>query len=77
MPDAVKGNDDGQAFFGLLEGSLTTQAGEPVERDDTAQVALDVIGIIKTHLIDRPVIVIGNVVVLMYLPIFELAGSIQ
>ena len=49
VPDAVKGNDDGQAFFGLLEGSLTTQAGEPVERDDTAQVALDVIGIIKTH----------------------------
>ena len=49
VPDAIKGNDDGQAFFGLLDGSLTTQAGEPVEREDAAQVALDIIGIIKAH----------------------------
>jgi type I restriction enzyme R subunit len=49
VPDAIKGNDDGQAFFGLLDGSLTKQAGEPVEREDAAQVALDIIGIIKAH----------------------------
>lgn len=49
VPDAIKGNDDGQAFFGLLDGSLKTQAGEQVEREDAAQVALDIIGIIRAH----------------------------
>src|SRR5690606_11084059 len=38
VPDAVKGNDEGQACFGLLDGSLTKQASDPVEREPTAQV---------------------------------------
>lgn len=49
VPNAVKGDDDGQAFFGLLEGRLMSQAGEAVEREETAQVALDIIDIIKAH----------------------------
>jgi type I restriction enzyme R subunit len=49
VPNVVKGDDDGQAFFGLLEGRLTTQAGETVERGEAAQVALDIIDIIKAH----------------------------
>ena len=49
VPDAVKGNDDGQAFFGLLDGRLASEDGEAIGQDAAAQVALDIIGIIKAH----------------------------
>ncbi|WP_372501005.1 HsdR family type I site-specific deoxyribonuclease (plasmid) [Tistrella mobilis] len=49
MPVAIRGNDDGQAFFGILEGSLMTQAGDPVGADDLADIALAIIDIIRMH----------------------------
>lgn len=49
MPAAVQGDDDGQAFYGLLSGKLTTASGEPVSPDQTATIALTVIDIIKQH----------------------------
>lgn len=49
VPDAVKGDDDGQAFFGLLDGHLSGADGEAIDQDSVAQVALDIIAIIKGH----------------------------
>lgn len=49
MPDAIKGNDDGQAFFGILEDVLVTGDGQPIDKDDTAAIALAIIDIIKAH----------------------------
>ncbi|TVR77870.1 MAG: type I restriction endonuclease subunit R, partial [Rhodospirillales bacterium] len=49
VPDPVKGNDDGQAFFGILDGALIDKGGEPVDQAETARIALDIIEIIKEH----------------------------
>jgi len=49
VPDAVKGDDDGQAFFGLLDGQLSSEAGEAIDQDTAAQVAIDIIAIVKAH----------------------------
>ena len=49
VPDAIKGNDDGQAFFGILEGVLATDDGKPVASDEVAAIALTIIDIIKSH----------------------------
>lgn len=49
VPDAIKGNDDGQAFFGIIEGVLTTNDGKAIEADEVACVALTIIDIIKAH----------------------------
>ncbi|CAA6603846.1 Type I site-specific deoxyribonuclease, HsdR family [Rhodospirillaceae bacterium LM-1] len=49
MPDAIKGNDDGQAFFGILEGALVTRDGAPIDKEEAATIALTVIDIIKAH----------------------------
>lgn len=49
MPDAIKGNDDGQAFFGILEDVLVTGDGQPIDKDETAAIALAIIDIIKAH----------------------------
>lgn len=49
VPDAVKGDDDGQAFFGLLDGRLSSEDGEEIGQDTAAQVALDIIAIVKAH----------------------------
>ncbi|NKE74477.1 type I restriction endonuclease subunit R [Ochrobactrum intermedium] len=49
VPDAIKGNDDGQAFFGILEGALATDDGKPIEGDEVAAIALTIIDIIKSH----------------------------
>ena len=49
VPDAIKGNDDGQAFFGILEGVMRTYDGRPVEADEVATIALTIIDIIKSH----------------------------
>ncbi|MDR6513354.1 type I restriction enzyme R subunit [Novosphingobium capsulatum] len=49
VPDAVKGDDDGQAFFGLLDGQLSSEAGETIDQDTAAQVAIDIIAIVKAH----------------------------
>ncbi|MDP2738791.1 MAG: DUF3387 domain-containing protein [Pseudorhodobacter sp.] len=49
VPDAIKGNDDGQAFFGILEGALAADDGKPIEADEVAAIALRIIDIIKSH----------------------------
>ncbi len=49
VPDAIKGNDDGQAFFGILEGALATADGNPVESNEVATIALTIVDIIKAH----------------------------
>ncbi|MDO8604942.1 MAG: hypothetical protein Q7R40_00265 [Phaeospirillum sp.] len=49
MPDAIKGNDDGQAFFGILEDVLVKGDGQPVDKNETAAIALAIIDIIKAH----------------------------
>ena len=49
VPDAIKGNDDGQAFFGILEGVLATDDGNPIVADEVAAIALTIIDIIKSH----------------------------
>ena len=41
VPDAIKGNDDGQAFFGILEGTLARADGKPIGPDEVADIALD------------------------------------
>lgn len=49
MPAAVESDEDGQAFYGLLSGTLMKAGGEPVDADRTAAIALAVIEIIKQH----------------------------
>ena len=49
VPDAINGNDDGQAFFGILEGTLARANGKPIGADEVADIALTIIGIIKDH----------------------------
>lgn len=49
VPDVVKGDDDGQAFFGLLDGQLSSEAGEAIDQDTAAQVAIDIIAIVRAH----------------------------
>ena len=47
VPDALRGNDDGMAFFGIFEDALPGPGGVPLEGDEVAEVALEVIGIIE------------------------------
>lgn len=49
VPDPIKGNDDGQAFYGILQGALVGSNGQPVGEVETAEIALAIIDIIKAH----------------------------
>jgi len=49
VPDPVKGNDDGQAFYGILNGVFVGFDGQPVDRAETANIALAIIQIIRAH----------------------------
>src|SRR3546814_15034895 len=51
VPAALKGNDDGQAFYGILDGTLVIKDGEPVAFEETADIALKIIEIIKARYI--------------------------
>lgn len=51
VPQSIRGNEDAQAFYGVLDVQLTTKDGAQVSGDDTALIALDLVEIIKTHLI--------------------------
>ncbi len=51
VPEPIRGNDDAQAFFGILDARLTTKDGVQVGGDDAARIALDIVGIIRAHLI--------------------------
>lgn len=53
VPDAIRGNDDGQAFYGILEGVFAGSDGEPIEKKETAEIALSIISIIRAnHIVD-------------------------
>ena len=49
VPDPIKGNDDGQAFFGILDGTLVGAGGKPVDKVEAANIALALIDIVKAH----------------------------
>ena len=49
VPDPVKGNNDGQALFGILDGDLVGANGKPIDKVEAANIALAIIAIIKTH----------------------------
>jgi type I restriction enzyme R subunit len=49
VPENIKGNEDGQAFYGILDGVLVDSNGTPIDKDEIAQIALTIIEIIKEH----------------------------
>ncbi len=49
VPDPIKGNDDGQAFFGILDGTLVGADGKPLGTVEAANIALAIIDIVKAH----------------------------
>lgn len=51
VPEGIRGDEDAQAFFGILDGQLKTKGDEPVASDDSAAIAQQIIAIIKSHLI--------------------------
>ena len=51
VPKNIRGDDDAQAFFGILDGQLKTMGDEPVAGDEAASITLEIIDIIKSHLI--------------------------
>ncbi|ADZ72169.1 type I restriction endonuclease subunit R [Polymorphum gilvum] len=51
VPESIRGDEDAQAFFGILDGQLKTNGDEPVASDDSAAIAQQIIEIVKSHLI--------------------------
>lgn len=51
VPESIRSDEDAQAFFGILDGQLKTKGEEPVAGAEAASIALEIIGIIKSHLI--------------------------
>jgi type I restriction enzyme R subunit len=49
VPQSIEGSEDGQAFFGVLDGLLVTKCGEPVAQTETAEIALALIEIVRAH----------------------------
>lgn len=51
VPESIRGDEDAQAFFGILDGQLKTGGDELLAGDDAAAIAQQLIYIIKSHLI--------------------------
>lgn len=51
VPERLRDSDDGQAYFGLLKGELSDHADGGLSEDTLAQIALDIIEIIKGRII--------------------------
>ena len=49
MPQPIRANEDGQAFFGVLVGKLSDKDGKPIDGEEIARIALAVIDIVKAH----------------------------
>ena len=49
VPEALRGNNDGMAFYGIFNGALVGASGEPVGEEEAAEVALAVMDIIHGH----------------------------
>ena len=53
VPAVLRGNDHGMAFYGIFDGALEDACGEPLGEDETAEVALAVMGIVhERHIVD-------------------------
>lgn len=51
VPERLRGDEDGQALFGILDGQLQTRDEAAVAGDEAAVISLDIIEIIRSHLI--------------------------
>ncbi len=51
IPEPIRGNSDGQAFFGILDGSLIGSDDQIISAVETAEIALAIIEIVKAHYI--------------------------
>ena len=51
LPERLRDSGDGQAFFGILKGELSVGGEAELPVDTIAQIALEIIDIIKEHLI--------------------------
>lgn len=51
VPETIRNNEDVQAFYGVLDAQILTKDGVQLSGDDVAEIALDVVEIIKAHLI--------------------------
>lgn len=51
VPESIRGDEDAQAFFGILDGQLKTAGDVLVGGGDAANIAQQIIDIIKSHLI--------------------------
>lgn len=51
VPESIRSDEDAQAFFGVLEGQLKIKDDEPVSGDEVASIAMEIVDIIKSHLI--------------------------
>lgn len=51
VPESIRGDEDAQAFFGVLDGQLKTKGDESVTGDEVAAIAQQIIDIIKSQLI--------------------------
>jgi type I restriction enzyme R subunit len=51
VPESIRGDEDAQAFFGALEGQLKTRGDDTVTSVEAAEIAQQIIDIIKSHLI--------------------------
>lgn len=51
VPESIRGDEDAQAFFGVLCGQLKTADNEPLADDEAAEIAKAIIDIVKSHLI--------------------------
>ncbi len=50
VPDAIKSDEDGQAFFGVLSGKLAATSSQ-LSADEVADISLKIIDVVKAHLI--------------------------
>lgn len=50
VPEAIKSDEDGQAFFGILNGKLATTSGQ-LSADEVADISLKIIEVVKAHMI--------------------------
>lgn len=51
VPEPVRGNDDGKAFYGVLQEVLSNSNGQEIDPLTIAQAALDILEIIRENLI--------------------------
>lgn len=51
VPESIRGDEDAQAFFGVLDGQLKTKGDESVTGVEVAAISQQIIDIIKSHLI--------------------------